>query len=128
MGDYTNRRPQGYDAEQVLLTSGTVTANIAAGAGNSNEVAIGENMNLEVVAQVTGTVSGTSPTLDLKIQEATAAGGSYSDVAGGAFTQITATDAFERISIVTTKEYIAAVATVGGTTPSFGGTTVYIVS
>ena len=126
MGTYIHRKPQGYDAQQVLLDAGTVTANIASGAGASNVVNIGVNMELCITAQVRGAVSGTSPTLDLKIQESSD-GTNFTDVESGAITRFTAAGE-KRVRIRTTKTYVSVAATVGGTTPSFGDTEVFIAS
>lgn len=127
MGTYNHRKPQGYDAQQVLLDAGAVTANITAGAGASNVVRIGVNVPLEIVAQVRGTVGGTTPTLDLKIQESSD-GTTFTDVVSGAISQFTAAGE-KRVIVRTTKEYVSVAGTIGGTgTPSFGDTEVFIVS
>jgi molybdate-binding protein len=70
--------------------------------------------------------SGTSPTLDVKLQES-ANNSTWSDISGATFTQVTdAAAAFEKISINTNDvaRYVRAVGTSGGTTPVF----VYAVS
>jgi hypothetical protein len=66
-----------------------------------------------------GSVSGTSPTLDVKIQQSDAAGSGFADIAGAAFAQVTATGSQE-IKVTPTKRYVRAVVTVGGTSPVFG--------
>lgn len=65
-----------------------------------------------------GTVSGTTPTLDVKIQESSD-NVTFTDITGATFTQVTATGANQEIHFVTSKRYVRAVATIGGTTPSF---------
>lgn len=70
-----------------------------------------------------GTVTGTTPTLDVKLQESDD-NSTFSDISGAAFTQVTATPSpATTISVLTThrraKRYVRAVATIGGTTPSF---------
>lgn len=125
MGDYVHRNPEAYDGEQAVVEAATITANIAAGAAGSNEVNVGENMDLEIKLQVRGTVSGTSPTLDVAVHEADAEGGSYSLLA--AFAQQNAAGEWV-LKCRTTKPWIAGVVTVGGTTPSFGDTEVFIAS
>jgi hypothetical protein len=67
------------------------------------------------------TTSGTTPTLDVKIQDS-ADNSTYADVTGLTFTQVTAalTDPVGlKIPANTCRQYIRAVATIGGTTPSF---------
>jgi len=76
------------------------------------------NTNLKIVADV-GTVTGTTPTLDIKIQDSDD-NSSFSDITGATFTQITATGAGAvEIHTKTNKRYIRAVGTIAGTTPSF---------
>ena len=70
--------------------------------------------------------SGTSPTMDVKLQESDD-NSSWSDISGATFTQVTdGGAAFEKISINTNDvaRYVRAVGTSGGTTPVF----VYAVS
>lgn len=64
-----------------------------------------------------GAASGTTPTLDVKIQDS-ADNSSWADVSGAAFAQKTAA-AFAELNVGQTRRYIRAVGTVGGTTPSF---------
>lgn len=78
---------------------------------NSGEVAMKAILNV-------GTTSGTTPTLDVKIQES-ADNSTYTDVVGGAFTQVTAAAAPQLLSFTRTKRYLRAVYTIAGTTPSF---------
>lgn len=78
-----------------------------------------------VVCLDVGAVSGTTPTLDVKIQECETSGGTYTDITGATFTQVTAANAAEKIKVDlkakkgSRKRYIRAVATITGTTPSF---------
>jgi hypothetical protein len=69
--------------------------------------------------QHVGTVSGTSPTLDGKIQESDASGSGYADVAGATFTQVTASTNLQVIAFERTKRYLRYVGTIAGTSPSF---------
>lgn len=69
-----------------------------------------------------GAVSGTSPTLDVKIQESDD-NSAFTDVAGAAFTQVTAANSSQVLRLgqlnLVRKRYVRAVATIGGTSPSF---------
>lgn len=67
-----------------------------------------------------GTTSGTNPTLDVKLQESDAAGGTYSDISGATFTQLTAAGS-QMIRVANrTNRYVRALSTQGGTdTPTF---------
>jgi hypothetical protein len=66
-----------------------------------------------------GAVSGTSPTLDVKVQESATSGGTYTDVPDAAFTQITAANKSALINFRRTKRFCRLLATIGGTSPSF---------
>lgn len=103
-----------------LVATATVTANIAA-----SWVQTGRANVKRVRLQVTGTVSGTSPTLDVVIQAADDSSGTNA-VTLGRFTQSTATGVNKFIDVDCQKPYMAAVVTVGGTSPSFAGTTVTV--
>ena len=125
MADYLNRQRQTYDAEGVLITAGAITASVAVKVGVNQEVNVGENVLLEAVLQVRGTVSGTSPTLDVSVQESDTEGGTYTAIPGASFVQKTAVGE-ERIAFRTTKAWVCTVITAGGTTPSFGDTEAFI--
>lgn len=72
-----------------------------------------------------GTVTGTSPTLDVKIQDCATVGGTYADITGAAFTQVTATPSTAtdvQIGIIQLNgknEFLRSLGTIGGTSPSF---------
>lgn len=68
-----------------------------------------------------GTVSGTTPTLDVKMQHSDD-NSSFSDISGATFTQVTASNASKTLNLSlggARKRYIRAVATIAGTTPNF---------
>lgn len=73
-----------------------------------------------VVQQLVGVVSGTTPTLDGKLQQSSD-NSTWSDISGATFTQVTASDSFQKIGIDVrqTGGYIRYVGTIAGTTPSF---------
>jgi|SRR5262245_22636127 len=66
-----------------------------------------------------GAVTGTTPTLDVKIQESDTSGGTYTDITGATFAQQTASNKWLAINFNRTKRFCRAVATIAGTTPSF---------
>ena len=74
-----------------------------------------------VVLEV-GAVSGTTPTLDVKLQESDD-NSTFTDISGATFTQVTAANSSQVKRLaelnVSRKRYIRAVATIAGTTPSF---------
>ena len=69
--------------------------------------------------------TGTTPTLDFKLQDSDAVGGTYADVTGATATQITdaAEGALNTQKIVfnanKVKAFVRVVGTIAGTTPSF---------
>ena len=75
-----------------------------------------------------GAVSGTSPTLNVKMQASPDGSGSWVDIPGAAFTQVTAANQTQTIrfqmppapnATAPAYRYVRAVATIGGTSPSF---------
>ena len=79
--------------------------------------------NSASVALEVGTVSGTTPTLDVKIQDS-ADNSAFADVTGLTFTQVTASNnsqvlRIEGLNTTTRRRYLRAVGTIAGTSPSF---------
>ena len=75
-----------------------------------------------MVVLETGLVSGTSPTMSVKLQESDD-NSTFVDIAGAVFATVTASNNSQVLRIrelnVARKRYLRAVATIGGTTPSF---------
>ena len=69
--------------------------------------------------QHVGTVSGSSPTLDGKIQESDSSGSGFADISGATFTQVTASTNLQCITFERTKRYLRYVGTIAGSSPSF---------
>lgn len=99
----------------------TVTAT-----GNGTGVYVRRGRNLQAVLRVGGAITGTSPTLDVFIEEATAVGGTYTALAQ--FAQLTAASAAAEaggdvkytVGFTTTKDYVRMRKTIGGTAvPTF---------
>jgi len=74
-----------------------------------------------IVQQLVGVVSGTSPTLNGKLQTSADGSTGWTDITGATFTEVTATDSFQKIGIVEnqTSGYVRYVGTIAGTSPSF---------
>ncbi|MDX2074699.1 MAG: hypothetical protein SFX19_10125 [Alphaproteobacteria bacterium] len=75
-----------------------------------------------IVLDSSAATAGSSPTLDVKLQESADGSTGWTDVTGGAFTQVTNAASKQKLSINTDecKRYIKAVGTLGGTsTPTF---------
>lgn len=73
-----------------------------------------------IVQQLVGVVSGTSPTLDGKLQSSPD-NSTWTDISGATFTQVTATDSFQKIGVQVqaAAKYLRYVGTIAGTSPSF---------
>ena len=65
--------------------------------------------------------TGSSPTLDVKVQDSDSSSCTYGDLSGAAFTQVTDSASMQVITFCKdeAKRYIKIVQTVGGSTPSF---------
>lgn len=78
----------------------------------------------QVIFTSSAATAGTTPTLNAKLTECATSGGSYTDVSGGAFAEVTdAADSTQMIPIDfdACKGYIKGVGTIAGTdTPTFG--------
>ncbi|MFA6131386.1 MAG: hypothetical protein WC730_03960 [Patescibacteria group bacterium] len=108
-----------YDAIKALFTIRPVTATATATGTGVDTMGYNDAM----VALEVGVVSGTSPTLDVKIQDS-ADNSTFADVSGLTFTQVTASNNSQvlRVSGLNTstrRRYLRAVGTIAGTTPSF---------
>jgi hypothetical protein len=73
-----------------------------------------------LVVQDVGTVSGTLPTLDGKIQDSPN-NSDWTDVSGATFTQVTASNSLQSIVVQcnAVAQYIRYIGTVGGSNPSY---------
>lgn len=99
-------------------TTGVTTDANATGASVDLMDEVGNIVN---AVQVVGVRTGTSPTLNTKMQESTD-GTTWTDVTGGAFTQVTTSSQSETIAFKPTKRYVRSTGTTGGTSPVFPAT------
>jgi len=116
------------------LALGTVNVLIESGEYTSTETGTGIDMSLYegmavVVLNSSAKTAGTDPTLDVKLQSDPAVGGSYADITGATFAQITTVAGTEAIAINVSNcdAFVRAIGTIGGTsTPTFDfGVTIY---
>ena len=65
--------------------------------------------------------TGSSPTLDIKVQDSDETGGTYGDLSGAAFTQVTDSASVQTLEVNKDecKRFIKIVQTVGGSSPVF---------
>ena len=104
-------------ANQAILCIGappqTATATVT---GTGGDLLAGDNRCFAI--QQVGTVTGTTPTLDGKIQESSD-NAAWTDIAGATFAQVTASSNYQAITFDRSKRYIRYVGTIAGTTPNF---------
>lgn len=120
MADYQNRNRSQFDAEQDLLAEAAITAN-ATGVG----IAVGENVDITLVAKHNGTLGNADNSLACAIEESD---DNITFSALGSMTTLTAAVTRDRQIFRTTKKYVRGDFTVAGTTVSVGGAHVYLES
>lgn len=98
-----------------LLAPAARTSSSSGSAVNIRPYALGEFAPLKVFLSV-GAASGTSPTLDVTIQQSPDGSTGWTTV--GSFTQMTGTGSQE-IRVTPTQPYIRVAYTIAGTSPSF---------
>ena len=101
------------------LVPTTVTTNTLS-TGSAVDLTNGSVISIAVLN--VGAVSGTSPTLDLKLQSnTTSATTGFTDVSGATFTQVTTSNKRQVITFTLPpgSGYVRVTGTVSGTTPSF---------
>lgn len=94
----------------------------ATASANGSAVDIKDYVGKVKVVLATSAGGGTTPTLDVKLQESADGSSGWTDISGAAFTQVTdAADATEAIGLNVdgVERYIRAVETLGGTSPTF---------
>ena len=78
-----------------------------------------KSSDLVACLAVTGTISGTSPTMDVKIQGTNDNGSNWTDIVS--FPQMTGTNPYKKyVRFLAPYDQIRAVVDVGGTSPSYG--------
>ena len=89
-----------------------------------------DRLNYQSVLAVldVGAVTGTSPTMDCKLQSSATSGGTYTDISGATFTQVTASNARQdkSVDLSPVNRFIRGLCAIGGTTPSFTASLIFI--
>ncbi len=98
------------------VASASVTATATSGAIDLKEF---DGDVLLVLNCAAGT--GSSPTLDIKVQDSDESGGTYGDLSGATFTQVTDAASVQTLEVNKDecKRFIKVVQTVGGSSPVF---------
>lgn len=97
-----------------------IAAQAIAATANGTGVDIKDYVGTMQLLLDSGAGAGTTPTLDVKIQDSDD-NTAFADVTGKAFTQVTTVASRQQMVLDTNavRRYIRAVSTLGGTTPSF---------
>lgn len=95
------------------------TARTATGTGSSIDVRTQNGLAAVMLSAAAGT--GTTPTLDVTIQDSVDGSTGWTNITGAAFTQVTTADSAQKIGVNldACRGFIRASWTIGGTTPSF---------
>lgn len=96
-------------------------ARTATGNGTAVDLQVYEG-DLVVILDSAAAGAGTNPTLDIKLQGSDTQGGTYADISGAAFTQVTNTASQQTLVISKSENprWLRIVYTIGGTSsPSF---------
>ncbi len=105
-----------YGCSATLFATSTGVSTNANAAGVSVDLSSNVS-NIVSAILVVGNAAGTSPTGDFKMQESTDGSSNWTDVTGGAFTQVTTSNQVQVIGFKPTKRYMRCTGTVGGTNP-----------
>ena len=116
-----------HDVKSFIKSVVSLKPQITSGTSAHNGAAVDtQGFDSAMIILETGAKSGTTPTLDVKIQECATSDGSFADISGAAFTQIGDTaDQSKTMSldlkgkVGSRKRYIRVIATPGGTTPTY---------
>lgn len=94
-------------------------ARTTTGNGTAVDVQLYDGDLIFILDSAAGT--GTTPTLDIKLQSSDTSGGTYTDIAGATFTQVTTSASQQTITVSKdeNRRWFRIVYTISGTTPSF---------
>ena len=106
--------------EKLTVVAGVATAAVTSTA-TSSAIDILEYDGDVMLILDSAAGGGSSPTLDIKITESDATGGTYTDLSGATFTQVTRSASMQTLSINKDecKRFIKIVQTIGGSSPTF---------
>lgn len=111
------------DLSAELTISETLAAAARTASGNGAAVDLQGYVGKIMVVLDSALGTGTTPTLDVKLQDCDTSGGTYADISGATFTQVTgAAGAGAQkmgVDVRGVRRFIRAVATIAGSTPSF---------
>lgn len=106
---------------QAATFTSPVPSNNRTASANSAYVDVREYEGDLVFTLDVGTVTGTTPTLDVKIQDNATGSGGGTDITGAAFTQVTASTNAQKLTVPagSVLGWIRVAYTIAGTSPNF---------
>jgi hypothetical protein len=116
MANFAGDLNSAYGCTATLFATSTGVSTDANAAGVSVDLSSNVS-NIVSAILVVGNAAGTSPTGDFKMQESTDGSNNWTDVTGGAFTQVTTHNQVQVLGVKPTKRYVRCTGTVGGTSP-----------
>lgn len=106
------------DQFQILSMAAAAAVTVS---GNVTGVDVTAYVGKAIIVLTSGAGTGTAPTLDIKLQDSETVGGTYGDIAGAVFAQVTTSAVALKIAVDvdSAKPFIRVVDALSGTTPSF---------
>jgi hypothetical protein len=104
----------GMTATLFATSTGVTTSSQVSGSSVDLSSNVG---NIVSASLIVGNAGGTTPALDVLLQESTDGTNSWTSVTGGAFTQVTTSNQIQTIAFKPTKRYIRSTGTCTGTNP-----------
>ena len=106
--------------EKVTVVAGVATAAVTSTA-TSSAIDLLEYDGDVVLILDSAAGGGSSPTLDIKLTESDTTSGTYTDLSGATFTQVTGSASMQTLAINkdSSKRFIKIVQTIGGSSPTF---------
>ena len=106
--------------EKVTVVAGVATAAVTSTATSSAIDLLEYDGDVFLILD-SAAGGGSSPTLDIKLTECATTGGTYTDLSGATFTQVTGSASMQTLAINkdSSKRFIKIVQTIGGSSPTF---------
>ncbi len=106
--------------EKVTVVAGVATAAVTSTA-TSSAIDLLEYDGDVLLILDSAAGGGSSPTLDIKLTECATTSGTYTDLSGATFTQVTGSASMQTLAINkdSSKRFIRIVQTIGGSSPTF---------
>ena len=106
--------------EKLTVVAGVATAAVTSTATSSSIDLLEYDGDVMLILD-SAAGGGSSPTLDIKLTESDATGGTYTDLSGATFTQVVDAASMQTLAINkdSSKRFIRIMQTIGGSSPTF---------